>query len=232
MFPYAIIFSKASVMRLEIPDNNHIFVVSAPSGSGKTSLIRKALKELNSLKLSISHTTRHPRPDEIEGQDYYFVDKKTFRKMIEQNDFIEYALVYDKYYGTSKSYIENTLAQGHNVVMEIDWQGARQIRACYDHTFSIFILPPSLTTLRERLEGRAQDTIEVIDARMKKAISEAGHFNEYNYTIVNDDFERASAEFIAVLAGRITPTEITASRKLLSKTISAFNLSDEGTNNE
>ena len=232
MFSHVIICTKASSMRLEIPNNNRLFVVSAPSGSGKTSLIKKALAELNSLKLSISHTTRHPRPDEIARQDYYFVDKKTFREMIERNDFIEYALVYDKYYGTSKSYIENTLAQGHNIVMEIDWQGARQIRARYDNTFSIFILPPSLTILRERLERRAQDTIEIIDARMKKAISEAEHFNEYNYTIVNDDFERASAEFIAVLDGHITQTEITASRKLLSKTISALNLSDEGTNHE
>ena len=219
-------------MRLEIPNKNRLFVVSAPSGSGKTSLIKKALKELNSLRLSVSHTTRHPRPNEVEGQDYYFVNKKTFRKMIEQRDFIEYALVYDKYYGTSKSYVENTLTQGHNIVMEIDWQGARQIRACYENTFSIFILPPSVTTLRKRLEKRAQDTIEVIDARMKKAISEAGHFNEYNYTVVNDDFERASAEFVAVLAGRITQAEITASRELLGNTISAFNLSDEETNNE
>ena len=232
MFPLCYNPLKVSLMRLEIPDNNRLFVVSAPSGSGKTSLIKKALAELNSLKLSISHTTRHPRPGEIEGQDYYFVDKKTFREMIEQNDFIEYALVYDKYYGTSKSYIENKLVQGHNIVMEIDWQGARQIRAYYEHTFSIFILPPSLAILRKRLEKRAQDTMATIDARMKKAISEAGHFDEYNYTIVNDDFARASTEFIAVLAGRITQNKITASRKLLSKTISALNLSDGETNSE
>ncbi len=219
-------------MRLEIPDNNRLFVVSAPSGSGKTSLIKEALKELNSLKLSISHTTRRPRPDEIEGQDYYFVDKKTFREMIEQNDFIEHALVYNEYYGTSKSYIENTLAQGHTIVMEIDWQGARQIRACYDNTFSIFILPPSLPTLRKRLEKRAQDTVKVIDARMKQAISEAEHFSEYNYTIVNDDFERAGGEFIAVLAGHINQPEIKASRKLLGKTISALGLKDYRTNHE
>ena len=219
-------------MRLEIPDNNRIFVVSAPSGSGKTSLIKKALAELSNLKLSISHTTRPPRPDEIEGQDYYFVDKNTFRAMIAQSDFIEYAPVYNEYYGTSKSFMENTLARGHTIVMEIDWQGARQIRTCYDNTFSIFILPPSLPTLRKRLEKRAQDTIAVIDARMEQAISEAEHFNEYNYTVVNDDFARAGAEFIAVLAGRINQTEIAASRKLLGKTISALNLSDEGTNDE
>ncbi len=219
-------------MRLEIPDNNRIFVVSAPSGSGKTSLIKKALAELKSLKLSISHTTRPPRPDEIEGQDYYFVDKNTFRAMIARSDFIEYALVYNEYYGTSKSYIENTLDRGYTIVMEIDWQGARQIRTYYDNIFSIFILPPSLPTLRTRLEKRAQDTIAVIDARMERAISEAAHFNEYNYTIVNDDFVRAGAEFIAVLAGCINQTEITASRKLLRKTISALNLNDEGTNDE
>ena len=204
-------------MRLEIPANNRIFIVSAPSGSGKTSLIKKALAELRSLKLSISHTTRHPRPDEVEGQDYYFVDKKTFREMIERNDFVEYALVYDKYYGTSKSYIENTLAQGHHVVLEIDWQGARKIRACYGDTFSVFILPPSLSALRKRLEKRAQDPIEVIDARMERAISEARHFNEYNYTIVNDDFERAGSEFIAVLAGRINQPEIEESKRLLQQ---------------
>ena len=219
-------------MRLKTPDNNHLFVVSAPSGSGKTSLIKKALTELKSLKLSISHTTRPPRSAEIEGQDYYFVDKSTFEEMITQGDFLECATVFEEHYGTSKRYIENELAQGHDVVMEIDWQGARQIRTHYADTFSIFILPPSLPILRERLERRGQDSIEVIDFRMERAISEARHFNEYNYVIVNDDFERASAEFVAVLAKRISQIEIKESKKILSKTILALGLDNNATNDE
>ena len=219
-------------MRLEIPYSNRLFVVSAPSGSGKTSLIKKALTELKTLKLSISHTTRTPRPAETEGLDYYFVDKNTFQKMMTQGDFLEYAAVFGEYYGTSKLYIENELAQGHDVVMEIDWQGARQIRTHYADTFSIFILPPSLPVLRERLEKRAQDSIEVIDFRMKQAISEAKHLNEYNYVIVNDDFERASAEFIAVLAKRVSQTEIKESKKLLGKTIQSLGLNSNKMNDE
>lgn len=218
-------------MRLP-PQSNRLFVVSAPSGSGKTSLINRALAELKTLKLSISHTTRPPRPAEIEAKDYYFVDQDTFQAMIEQGDFLEYAKVFGEYYGTSKLYIESALAQDHDIVLEIDWQGARQIRTHYADAFSIFILPPSLPILRDRLEKRAQDSTKVIDFRMEQAMSEAEHFNEYNYVIVNDDFERASAEFIAVLAGRINQAEMKGSKKSLAKAILALGLDNNESNDE
>lgn len=219
-------------MRLEIPDENRLFIVSAPSGCGKTSLIKKALAELKNLKLSISHTTRPPRPIEIEGLDYYFVTQSTFRKMITQGDFLEYATVFGAYYGTAKLFIENELAQGNNVVTEIDWQGARQLRANYSDTFSIFILPPSLHALRERLEQRAQDSAEIIESRMQQAVSEIKHFNEYNYVVVNDDFARASAEFINVLAGNLSKIEIKEAEKSLDKIIRTLGLTDDEINDE
>ena len=219
-------------MRLKIPDDNRLFVVSAPSGSGKTSLIKKALSELKDLKLSVSHTTRAPRPAEIEGRDYFFVNKDTFRKIIAQGGFLEYATVFGEYYGTSKSFIENELAQGHDIVMEIDWQGARQIRSCYTDTFSIFILPPSLQSLQKRLEKRAQDSKEVIASRMMQAVSEAKHFNEYNYVIVNDDFDRASTEFIAILSRTINKIKVKESEKLLGTVVQKLGLDINGENNE
>ena len=219
-------------MRLKIPDDNRLFVVSAPSGSGKTSLIKKALSELKDLKLSISHTTRPPRPAEIEGQDYFFVNEDTFRKIIAQGGFLEYATVFGEYYGTSKLFIENELAQGHDIVMEIDWQGARQIRSCYTDTFSIFILPPSLQILQKRLEKRAQDSKEVIASRMTQAVSEAKHFNEYNYVIVNDDFDRASSEFIAILSRNINKIKVKESEKLLGTVVQKLGLDINGENNE
>ena len=219
-------------MRLEIPHDNRLFVVSAPSGCGKTSLIKKALSELKDLKLSISHTTRPPRPAEMDGQDYFFVDKNTFQNMITQDDFLEYAVVFGERYGTSKLFIENELANGHDMIVEIDWQGARQIRTHYDNAFSIFILPPSLQALQERLEKRAQDSKEVIDFRMKRAMSEAKHFDEYNYIVVNDDFDRASTEFISVLAKNINDAEIERSKKRLVETLQALGLDTGGINDE
>ena len=214
-------------MKLEIPTDNRLFIVSAPSGSGKTSLIGKALTELKNLKLSISYTTRPPRPKEVEGQDYFFVNQKTFEEMIKQGDFLEYARVFGEYYGTSQSLIENELVQGHDIVMEIDWQGARQIRNYYTDTFSIFILPPSLEILQQRLQNRGQDSKQVITSRMKEARSEAKHYQEYNYIIVNDDFDRASAEFISVLTRSIDRSALQASTKLLNETVQALNLNYE-----
>ena len=219
-------------MRLEIPHDNRLFVVSAPSGSGKTSLIKKALSESKNLKLSISYTTRPPRPAEIDKQDYFFVDKNIFQSMITQGDFLEYATVFGERYGTSKLFIENALANGHDVILEIDWQGARQIKTHYPDAFSIFILPPSFQVLQERLEQRAQDSKEVIDSRMKQAMSEAKHFDEYNYIVVNDDFDRASTEFINVLAENIGDAEIERSKERLNETLQALGLNKSEVNNE
>ena len=214
-------------MKLKTPTDSRLYAVSAPSGSGKTSLIKKALTELKNLKLSVSHTTRDPRSNEIEGQDYFFIDENTFQEMIVRGDFLEYAKVFGEYYGTAKSFVEETLAQGHNIVMEIDWQGARQIRDYYPDTFSIFVLPPSLAVLQERLQSRAQDSKEVIASRMKQARSEAKHFNEYNHIIVNDDFDRASSELIGVLTKTISEIEIKESQQLFNQTIRALNLNNE-----
>jgi len=187
-------------MKLKVPNSNCLFVVSAPSGGGKTSLIKEALKESPCLKLSVSHTTRRPRPAERCGRDYHFVDRASFAQMIKHNEFLEYAEVFGEYYGTARRFIDAELTQGNDVVMEIDWQGARQIRARCRNTFSIFILPPSPRVLAARLQQRAQDSAAVIAQRMNAALSEMQHYSEYDYVIINDDFAAASAELSGLLA--------------------------------
>jgi len=202
-------------MKARVPNTNCLFVVSAPSGGGKTSLIKEAMKESQRLKLSVSHTTRPPRPAERCGRDYHFVDRSTFAQMIKQHEFLEYAEVFGEYYGTARRFIDAELTQGNDVMMEIDWQGARQIRAQCRHTFSIFILPPSQQVLRTRLQRRAQDAAAVIARRMDKAVSEMQHYDEYDYVIINDDFSRASAELrclvtrkAAAIGGAQTPQRV------------------------
>ena len=186
----------------------NLYIISAPSGSGKSSLISALLKRVNSHKMmvSVSHTTRSPRPGEQEGVHYYFVSHNEFENLIEQNAFLEYAKVFGgNYYGTSLFAIEENLAKGIDVFLDIDWQGAQQIREKVPHVKSIFILPPSLNELENRLIGRGQDSAEVIADRMAKAISEISHYNEYDYVIVNDNFEQAQADLQAILrAERLT----------------------------
>lgn len=168
-----------------------LFIISAPSGAGKSSLIRAYLAEKNHhpAKVSISHTTRSPRPGEQHGEDYYFVDHNHFESLISDQAFVEYAHVFDHYYGTSKAEIEQSLLQGVNVFLDIDWQGAQQVRDKMPQSKSIFILPPSLTELENRLIKRGQDNEEVIGKRMAKAQAEISHYNEYDYVIINDDFD-------------------------------------------
>jgi guanylate kinase len=186
----------------------NLYIISAPSGAGKSSLISALLKRVNSHKMmvSVSHTTRSPRPGEQEGVHYYFVSHNEFENLIEQNAFLEYAKVFGgNYYGTSLFAIEENLAKGIDVFLDIDWQGAQQIRKKVPHVKSIFILPPSLNELENRLIGRGQDSAEVIADRMAKAISEISHYNEYDYVIVNDNFEQAQADLQAILrAERLT----------------------------
>ena len=186
----------------------NLYIISAPSGAGKSSLISALLKRVNSHKMmvSVSHTTRSPRPGEQEGVHYYFVSHNEFENLIEQNAFLEYAKVFGgNYYGTSLFAIEENLAKGIDVFLDIDWQGAQQIREKVPHVKSIFILPPSLNELENRLIGRGQDSAEVIADRMAKAISEIYHYNEYDYVIVNDNFEQAQADLQAILrAERLT----------------------------
>lgn len=171
-----------------------LFIVSAPSGAGKSSLIDALLKRFNlddKLRLSVSHTTRAPRPGEIDHVSYHFITNEEFEKLIERNAFYEYAHVFDHYYGTSREIVEQWLNEGKDVLLDIDWQGARQIRQQTPDAKGIFIVPPSLEELNRRLVTRATDAPEVIEKRMSKAISEISHYNEYDYVIVNDDFDKS-----------------------------------------
>ena len=178
-----------------------LFIISAPSGAGKSSLIRAYLAQENHhpAKVSISHTTRKPRPGEQPGEHYYFVDNQKFESLIKQNAFVEYAHVFDHYYGTSKAEIEQSLMQGINVFLDIDWQGAEQVRQQMPESKSIFILPPSLKELENRLIKRGQDDAQVISKRMHKAQSEISHYNEYDYVIINDDFDESLTSLNAIM---------------------------------
>lgn len=180
----------------------NLYILSAPSGAGKSSLISALLASDSSTQkmVSVSHTTRAPRPGEVEGVHYYFVSKEEFESLIEQDLFLEYAKVFGgNYYGTSLLAIEENLAKGIDVFLDIDWQGAQQIRKKVPSVKSIFILPPSLPELERRLIGRGQDSEEVITERMSKAISEISHYDEYDYVIVNDDFEKALKDLQSIL---------------------------------
>ncbi|BFQ94675.1 guanylate kinase [Gallibacterium anatis] len=179
----------------------NLYIVSAPSGAGKSSLISALLQQQPSyeMQVSISHTTRQPRPNEEHGKHYYFVDHKEFERLIAEDAFLEYAQVFGNYYGTSLPMIERSLKQGIDVFLDIDWQGAQQVRKKVPAAKSIFILPPSLQELERRLVGRGQDSNEVIAARMKKAINEISHYDEYDYLIINDDFDQALSEIKVIL---------------------------------
>ncbi len=177
----------------------NLFVVVAPSGAGKTSLVKALLEREPNIKLSISYTTRKPREGEVNGRDYHFVDRAAFEKMIEQGDFLEYAAVYGNYYGTSKRWIENQLSGDHDVLLEIDWQGAAQLKAIFPNLMGIFILPPSLAELRKRLESRGKDAPEAIERRMASAREEISHVLEFEYIIVNERFEAALSDLISIV---------------------------------
>ncbi|MGO2477265.1 MAG: guanylate kinase, partial [Pseudoalteromonas sp.] len=172
----------------------NLFILSAPSGAGKSSLINALLTKHNDMKVSVSHTTRAPRPGEKSGEHYHFVNVEQFKSLIEKNDFFEWAQVFDNYYGTSKQAIEEQLAAGIDVFLDIDWQGARQVRELVEDVETIFILPPSKTELEARLNNRGQDSAEVIAGRMAKAQSETSHYDEYDYLVVNDNFENTLNE--------------------------------------
>ncbi|NPE57618.1 guanylate kinase [Dickeya dadantii] len=178
-----------------------LYIVSAPSGAGKSSLIQALLKTqpLYDTQVSISHTTRAMRPGEVHGEHYFFVPVDEFNRMIEEDDFLEYAEVFGNYYGTSRAAIEQVLSTGVDVFLDIDWQGARQIRERMPQARSIFILPPSQEELERRLRGRGQDSEEVIARRMKQAVAEMSHYAEYDYLIVNDDFDLALLDLKTII---------------------------------
>lgn len=179
-----------------------LYIFSAPSGAGKTSLVKALLEQTNGIEVSVSHTTRASRPGEENGRDYHFTDIPSFEAMVEQSAFLEHAKVFDNYYGTAKSSVDGPLQQGQDVILEIDWQGAEQIRRLYAEAISVFILPPSRAALRERLQGRGQDSEEIIDRRMRDAISEMSHYGEFDYLIINDDFDVALQELRGVVVAQ------------------------------
>ncbi len=177
-----------------------LYIVSAPSGAGKTSLLTAVHNQLPDLKVAVSHTTRQARPGEEDGQHYHFVSVEKFKEIRDAGDFLEYAEVFGNYYGTSKQAVNNLLDAGEQVVLEIDWQGAQQVRKVYPDAVSIFILPPSVEELEHRLKARGQDSQQVIDARMAQAQSEISHYHEYEYIVINDELELAIETLIGIFS--------------------------------
>ena len=177
----------------------NLYVVAAPSGGGKTSLINALLKRDPNISLSISHTTRDPRPGEIDGVHYHFITESRFRELVNQSAFLEHAKVFGHYYGTGRLAVENQLAAGFDVMLDIDWQGARQVRQSFPGCCSIFILPPSLQELRKRLSGRGQDSRETIEDRMHQARSELSHSGEFDFQVINDDFDAALEDLYSII---------------------------------
>jgi guanylate kinase len=176
-----------------------LFVVTAPSGAGKTSLIDAVMKDDPSLKISVSYTTRKPRPGEKEGVDYHYVDERTFRAMQDRGDFLESAQVHGNHYGTAKQVILDAVARGDDLVLEIDWQGAQQVRRLYPDAVGIFILPPSVEELERRMRARGQDSDAVIRKRLANAREELAHAGEFKYAIINKDFETARHELASII---------------------------------
>lgn len=176
-----------------------LFIVAAPSGAGKTSLVRALVKQDPHVRLSVSHTTRPPRAGEVDTEDYFFVSQDKFRQMREAGEFLESATVFDNSYGTSAAAVHHQLHAGNDVILEIDWQGAQQVRKNFPQSSSIFILPPSKQALEQRLRGRGQDDEATIARRMRDAESEMSHYVEFDYLIVNDDFDHALASLTAII---------------------------------
>ena len=189
-----------------------LFVVSAPSGAGKTSLLRALVPSDPRLVMSVSHATRRMRPGEQDGIDYHFVDVGTFERMVADAAFLEHARVFDNYYGTAEASVREQLAAGRDVVLEIDWQGARQVRRHFPDAVSIFVVPPTVDALRARLTGRGQDSDAVVERRMRDARNEMSHYVEYDYLVVNDDFDDALATLRAIVTAARQRTPLQAAR--------------------
>jgi guanylate kinase len=184
------------------PGRGRLFVIAAPSGAGKTSLVRALMQREPALRFSISYTTRARRPNEVNGRDYFFVTQDEFAAMAARGEFLEHARVFDNSYGTARAQVQDSLDAGQDLILEIDWQGARQVRAALPECVSIFILPPSRAELERRLRGRGSDAEDVIQRRLRDAASDMAHWAEFPYVVVNDDFERALQELQAIVQGR------------------------------
>lgn len=179
-----------------------LYIFSAPSGAGKTSLVKALLESTRGITVSVSHTTRAMRPGEEDGVHYHYIDIPTFERMVAEQAFLEHAKVFDNYYGTSRQAVLNKLAQGQDVILEIDWQGARQVRKLFPECVGIFVLPPSKAALRERLTGRGQDDVSIIERRMRDAEAEMSHYAEFDFIVVNDVFDQALAELRAIITSQ------------------------------
>lgn len=185
-----------------------LYIIAAPSGAGKTSLVRAILSQTERLEVSVSHTTRPARPNDIDGVDYHFIDEATFNQKVEGQAFLEHADVFGYQYGTCKEGVLSKIKQGVDIILEIDWQGARQIRQLFPSSVGIYIFPPSLVTLKERLIHRNEDKDSVIDLRMQQAASEMSHYHEFEYLIINDDFDMAVNDLRNILMARRLRTSV------------------------
>lgn len=179
-----------------------LYVIAAPSGAGKTSLVKQLLETTDNIAVSVSHTTRQPRPGEVDGEHYHFVDIATFEKMRADQQFLEHAQVFDNYYGTSRQAVDSLLKKGMDVILEIDWQGAQQVRKLYPECCGIFVLPPSRQALDQRLRSRGQDDESIIQRRMQDAVAEMSHYQEFDYLVINDDFDEALDMLRAIILAR------------------------------
>jgi guanylate kinase len=197
-----------------------LFIISAPSGAGKTSLVAEILARMDNIQASISHTTRAARSGETDAVNYHFVSQQTFHSMVADNAFLEHAEVFGNFYGTSRQWVQETLNAGTDVILEIDWQGAEQVRQQFAQSKSIFILPPSKQALRERLNGRGQDDIEVINKRIAAATEEMSHYIEADYLVINDDFDLALEQLKGIISAQRCKMPIQGHEKLLSDLLS------------
>ena len=196
----------------------NFFIIAAPSGCGKTSLVKALMERSKNLSVSVSYTTRKPRKGEVNGENYHFVSKATFAQMITNNDFVEYAEVFGNMYGTARSSINEKLNANIDIVLEIDWQGARQVRKNMPDTVSIFILPPSKDALLERLKNRGQDDDEIISKRMENAEREMSHYEEFDYIIINEQFDSALIDLMNIIddfGNNIKNTELLLENQLI-----------------
>ena len=193
--------------------SGNLFIVSAPSGAGKTSLVKALLSTNQDIALSVSYTSRAPRSGEVDGKDYHFVSREKFLSMAQQGDFLERAEVYGNFYGTSKSWISSQTAGGRDILLEIDWQGAQQVRSMFPRCISVFILPPSLQALQDRLNNRKQDSAEVIARRMASAREEVAHIGEFDYVIINDKLDEALQQLNAIVVAAALRSERQLARR-------------------
>lgn len=198
---------------------NNIYIIAAASGTGKTSLVNSLIESLDNIVISISHTTRPKRSKEKKGENYYFVDEKIFLEMIKRNEFLEYAKVFDHYYGTSKKWVDEKLNEGLDVILEIDWQGAQRVKKLMPKSTSVFVLPPSFEELKKRLLNRNQDHQETISKRLSEASGEMQHCREFDYILINDKFDDAVADLHSIIRSHrlLTENQLTKQKQLLDE---------------